>query len=75
MQIASEDPPPRRLIAGADVIALAHRKIEQLRSDIESHRTLSESRRSGNTEIVVTATPAENTVRFYLGRGYRTMVI
>jgi NAD(P)-dependent dehydrogenase (short-subunit alcohol dehydrogenase family) len=43
VQIASEDPPPRRFIAGADVIALAQRKIEQLRSDIESHRALSES--------------------------------
>jgi GNAT superfamily N-acetyltransferase len=29
------------------------------------------ARRAGDTEIVVTATPSENTVRFYLGRGYR----
>ena len=29
------------------------------------------ARRSGDTEIVVTATPSENTVRFYLSRGYR----
>ena len=29
--------------------------------------------RAGDTEIVVTATPSENTVRFYLGRGYRPM--
>jgi GNAT superfamily N-acetyltransferase len=29
--------------------------------------------RTGDTEIVVTATPSENTVRFYLGRGYRPM--
>ena len=29
--------------------------------------------RVGDTEIVVTATPSENTVRFYLGRGYRPM--
>jgi GNAT superfamily N-acetyltransferase len=28
---------------------------------------------AGATEIVVTATPSENTVRFYLGRGYRPM--
>ncbi len=28
---------------------------------------------AGDTEIVVTATPSENTVRFYLGRGYRPM--
>jgi GNAT superfamily N-acetyltransferase len=31
------------------------------------------ARRAGHTEIVVTATPSENTVRFYLGRGYRPM--
>ncbi len=31
------------------------------------------AQRAGDTEIVVTATPSENTVRFYLGRGYRTM--
>jgi GNAT superfamily N-acetyltransferase len=29
------------------------------------------ARRAGDTEIVVTATPSGNTVRFYLGRGYR----
>lgn len=28
---------------------------------------------AGDTEIVVTATPSENTVRFYLGRGYLPM--
>jgi len=28
---------------------------------------------AGDTEIVVTATPSENTVRFYLGRRYRPM--
>lgn len=31
------------------------------------------ARRAGDTCIVVTATPSENTVRFYLGRGYRPM--
>ena len=31
------------------------------------------ARSAGDTEIVVTATPSENTVRFYLGRGYRPM--
>jgi GNAT superfamily N-acetyltransferase len=31
------------------------------------------ARRCGDTEIVVTATPSENTVRFYSGRGYRPM--
>jgi NAD(P)-dependent dehydrogenase (short-subunit alcohol dehydrogenase family) len=41
--IADEDPPPRRFIAGADVIALAQRKINELDEDIKSHRQLSES--------------------------------
>jgi hypothetical protein len=41
--IAEEDPPPRRFIAGADVIALARRKINELDEDIRSHRHLSES--------------------------------
>ena len=27
----------------------------------------------GDTEIVVSATPSENTVRFYMGRGYQPM--
>lgn len=43
LAIAEEDPPPRRFIAGADVIALAERKIDELREDIDSHRALSES--------------------------------
>jgi NAD(P)-dependent dehydrogenase (short-subunit alcohol dehydrogenase family) len=41
--IADEDSPPRRFIAGADVIALARRKINELDEDINSHRELSES--------------------------------
>ena len=31
------------------------------------------ARDAGATEIVVSATPSENTVRFYLGRGYEPM--
>jgi GNAT superfamily N-acetyltransferase len=31
------------------------------------------ARAAGDTEMVVSATPSENTVRFYLGRGFRTM--
>jgi len=31
------------------------------------------ARRAGDTEIVVSATPSENTVRFYLSRGYRPL--
>jgi NAD(P)-dependent dehydrogenase (short-subunit alcohol dehydrogenase family) len=41
LTILDEDPPPRRFIAGADVIQLAQRKIDQLRDDIDSHRDLS----------------------------------
>jgi GNAT superfamily N-acetyltransferase len=31
------------------------------------------ARRAGDTEIVVSATPSENTIHFYLGRGYQPM--
>ena len=31
------------------------------------------ARDAGDTEIVVSATPSENTVRFYLSRGYALM--
>ena len=41
--LADERPPPRRFIAGADVIALAERKIAELQEQIASHRALSES--------------------------------
>ncbi len=43
LSIVAEDRPPRRFIAGADVIALAERKIPQLEEDIASHRGPSES--------------------------------
>jgi NAD(P)-dependent dehydrogenase (short-subunit alcohol dehydrogenase family) len=43
LALAEEDPPPRRFLAGADVIALAERKIAELRADIDAHRSLSES--------------------------------
>ncbi|MBI4934034.1 MAG: SDR family NAD(P)-dependent oxidoreductase [Actinobacteria bacterium] len=43
MSIAAEDPPPQRFIAGADVIALAERKIAELQRQIEAHRELSSS--------------------------------
>jgi GNAT superfamily N-acetyltransferase len=31
------------------------------------------ARRAGDTQMVVSATPSENTVRFYMGRGFRPM--
>jgi len=43
LTIVDADPPPRRFIAGADVIALAQRKIDELHDQIESHRELSTS--------------------------------
>ena len=41
--IASEQPPPRRFIAGADAIATAEQKIADLKAQIEAHRELSTS--------------------------------
>jgi len=41
--IASEAPPPRRFIAGADAIGLAEQKIADLKGQIEVHRGLSAS--------------------------------
>jgi NAD(P)-dependent dehydrogenase (short-subunit alcohol dehydrogenase family) len=41
--IASEEPPPRRFIAGADAIATAEQKIADLKTQIEAHRDLSTS--------------------------------
>ena len=43
MTIAAEEPPPQRFIAGADVLALAERKIAELQSQLEAHRELSSS--------------------------------
>ena len=41
--IASEKQPPRRFIAGADAIATAEQKIEDLKAQIDAHRELSTS--------------------------------
>ncbi len=41
--IASQEPPPRRFIAGADAIATAEQKIAELKAQIEAHRGLSTS--------------------------------
>jgi NAD(P)-dependent dehydrogenase (short-subunit alcohol dehydrogenase family) len=41
--IASQQPPPRRFLAGADAIATAEQKIADLRAEIESNRQLSAS--------------------------------
>ena len=43
LTIVGEDPPPRRFLAGADAVALAQRKIDELQEQIESHRELSTS--------------------------------
>jgi NAD(P)-dependent dehydrogenase (short-subunit alcohol dehydrogenase family) len=43
LTIASQEPPPRRFLAGADAIATAEQKITDLRVDIESNRRLSTS--------------------------------
>jgi NAD(P)-dependent dehydrogenase (short-subunit alcohol dehydrogenase family) len=41
--IASQEPPPRRFIAGADAIATAEQKIADLKGEIDSNRALSTS--------------------------------
>src|SRR3954469_12052552 len=41
--IASQQPPPRRFIAGADAIATAEQKIADLKAQIDAHRDLSTS--------------------------------
>jgi len=43
LTIASQEPPPRRFIAGADAIATAEQKIAALKEDIEYDRELSTS--------------------------------
>jgi NAD(P)-dependent dehydrogenase (short-subunit alcohol dehydrogenase family) len=43
LTIASQEPPPRRFLAGADAIGTAEQRIADLRADIESNRQLSSS--------------------------------
>jgi NAD(P)-dependent dehydrogenase (short-subunit alcohol dehydrogenase family) len=43
LTIASQEPPPRRFLAGADAIATAEQKIADLQADIDSNRSLSTS--------------------------------
>ena len=43
ISIASQEPPPRRFIAGADAIATAEQKIADLKAQIEAYRELSTS--------------------------------
>jgi len=41
--IASQEPPPRRFIAGADAVGTAEQKIADLKAQIDAHRDLSTS--------------------------------
>jgi NAD(P)-dependent dehydrogenase (short-subunit alcohol dehydrogenase family) len=43
MIISSQEPPPRRFIAGADAIATAEQKVADLKAQIDAHRDLSTS--------------------------------
>jgi NAD(P)-dependent dehydrogenase (short-subunit alcohol dehydrogenase family) len=43
VRIASQEPPPRRFIAGADAIATAEQKIADLKAQIDANRDLSTS--------------------------------
>jgi NAD(P)-dependent dehydrogenase (short-subunit alcohol dehydrogenase family) len=55
LTIASQQPPPRRFLAGADAITTAEQKIADLQADIESNRQLSSS-------LAFEARPAESPV-------------
>jgi hypothetical protein len=41
--MASQEPPPRRIVAGADAIATAEQKIADLKLQIDANRDLSTS--------------------------------
>jgi hypothetical protein len=41
--IAGQQPPPRRFIAGADAIAIAEQKVQDLQQQINAYRDLSTS--------------------------------
>ena len=43
LTIASQQPPPRRFIAGADAISIAEQKVEDLQQQIDTYRDLSTS--------------------------------
>ena len=43
LTIASQEPPPRRFIAGADAIGTAEQKAAALQEDVASNRALSTS--------------------------------
>lgn len=43
IEIANEEVPPRRFIAGADAIAGAEQKVAEFRAEIEAYRELSSS--------------------------------
>jgi hypothetical protein len=43
MTIASQEPPPRRFIGGADAIATTEQKLADLKSPIDANRDLSTS--------------------------------
>ena len=43
VSIASQEPPPRRFIAGADAIGTAEQKIADLKAQIDAERGLSTS--------------------------------
>ena len=43
IMIAGQEPPPRRFIAGADAIAIAEQKVQDLQQQINAYRDLSTS--------------------------------
>ncbi|HEY5891934.1 MAG TPA: SDR family NAD(P)-dependent oxidoreductase, partial [Chthoniobacterales bacterium] len=43
IMVAGQEPPPRRFIAGADAIAIAEQKVQELQEQINAYRELSTS--------------------------------
>jgi NAD(P)-dependent dehydrogenase (short-subunit alcohol dehydrogenase family) len=65
LTIASQQPPPRRFLAGADAITTAEQKIAALQADIESNRQLSSSLgfEARRAESAVPSPRAEESIR------------
>jgi NAD(P)-dependent dehydrogenase (short-subunit alcohol dehydrogenase family) len=65
LTIASQQPPPRRFLAGADAITTAEQKIADLQADIESNRQLSSSLgfEARRAESAVPSPRAEESIR------------
>ncbi|HEX9186606.1 MAG TPA: hypothetical protein VGB87_06030, partial [Vicinamibacteria bacterium] len=59
--IASQEPPPRRFVAGADAIGTAEQKVADLKAQIEANRDLSTSLAPAREDLVLSARPGVHT--------------